>query len=300
MHLQDESFPTTVNFRAAAVGLLYKVPTTVKHTCALSLDFYVNLISKWIFLVDLESELFPINVNTRLCDKHCFTNSKVTQKLGWCLYNFITMSMTGCGVKVASQTVKSIKLGWCLASLLPRSGSTSCLTCKKRGTWLLTSQLNQSRSQPTETSYTMEKILTLTILALCLFATTWARAQPNNLSKGSFSTTNMTWIWPGSGENAEIKKTCQVQGPDFCGQKLWKDGSNIKCGSTKKEWLQAVQQIMGLFSAEEKRECNFNCYWIVSMNTCCEWRSQIFMFQISSWLLNCWIFFRFYLTFTVT
>ena len=46
MHLQDESFPTTVNFRAAAVGLLYKVPTTVKHTCAFSLDFYVNLISK--------------------------------------------------------------------------------------------------------------------------------------------------------------------------------------------------------------------------------------------------------------
>ena len=45
MHLQDESFPTTVNFRAA-VGLLYKVPTTVKHTCAFSLDFYVNLISK--------------------------------------------------------------------------------------------------------------------------------------------------------------------------------------------------------------------------------------------------------------
>ena len=98
-------------------------------------------------LVDLESELFPINVNTRLCDKHCFTNSKVTQKLGWCLYNFITTSMTGCGVKVASQTVKSIKLGWCLASLLPRSGSTSCLTCKKGRTWLPTSQLNPSTNQ---------------------------------------------------------------------------------------------------------------------------------------------------------
>ena len=46
MHLQDESFPTTVNFRATAGGLLYKVPITVKHTCAFSLDFYVNLISK--------------------------------------------------------------------------------------------------------------------------------------------------------------------------------------------------------------------------------------------------------------
>ena len=123
-----------------------------------------------------------------------------------------------------------------------------------------TKPINQSKSQPTETSYTMEKILTLTILALCLFATTWARAQPNNLSKGSFSTTNMTWIWPGSGENVEIKKTCQVQGPEFCGKKLWKDGSKIKCGSTKKEWLQAVQHIMGIFSTEEKRECNFNCY----------------------------------------
>ena len=92
-------------------------------------------------------EIFPINVDTRLCDKHCFTNSKVAQKLGWCLYNFITMSMTGCGVKVDSQPVKSIKLGWCLASLLPRRGSTSCLTCKKGGTWLPTSQLNPSTNQ---------------------------------------------------------------------------------------------------------------------------------------------------------
>ena len=147
MHLQDESVPTTVNFTAAVDGLLYKVPITVKHTCAFSLDFYVNLISKWSNKVDLESELFPINVNTRLCYKHCFTNSKVTQKLGWCLYNFITISMTGCGVKVASETVKSIKLGWYLATLLPRSGSTSCLTCEKRGTWLPTSQLNPSTNQ---------------------------------------------------------------------------------------------------------------------------------------------------------
>ena len=46
MHLQDEGFSTTVNFRATAGGLLYKVPSTVKHTCAFSLDFYVNLISK--------------------------------------------------------------------------------------------------------------------------------------------------------------------------------------------------------------------------------------------------------------
>ena len=115
------------------------------HLC-----FLLGLLCKFDFqmnLVDLESELFPINVNTRLCDKHCFTNSKVTQKLGWCLYNFITMSMTGCGVKVASQTVKSIKLGCYLATLLPRSGSTSCLTCEKRGTWLPTSQLNPSTNQ---------------------------------------------------------------------------------------------------------------------------------------------------------
>ena len=128
-------------FQSCCGGLLYKVPITVKHTCAFSLDFYVYLISKWIYKVDLESELFPINVNTRLCDKHCSISSKVTQKLGWCLYNFITISMTGSGVKVASQTVKSIKLGWYLATLLPRSGSTSCLTCEKRGTWLPTSQL---------------------------------------------------------------------------------------------------------------------------------------------------------------
>ena len=46
MHLQDECFPTTVNFTATAGGLLYKVPSTVKHTCAFSFDFYVNLISK--------------------------------------------------------------------------------------------------------------------------------------------------------------------------------------------------------------------------------------------------------------
>ena len=120
-----------------------------------------------------------------------------------------------------------------------------------------TKPINQSKSQPT--SYTMDKILTLTMLALCLFATGWPRAQSYNLAKGSFSTRNMTWVWLGSGENEEIKKTCQVQGPDFCGKKLWKDGSKIKCGFTKKEWLQAVQHIMGLFSAEEKRECNFTC-----------------------------------------
>ena len=276
MHLQDEGFPTTVNFRAAAVGLLYKVPTTVKHTCAFSLDFYVNLISKWIYLVDLESEIFPINVNTRLCDKHCFTNSKVAQKLGWCLYNFMTTSMTGCGVKVASQTVKSIKLGWCLASLLPQSECTSCLTCEKRGTWLPTSQLNPSTNQ---------KVNQLRLHIRWIRSWRWpywlSVSLPlpgQELSQTIYPTTNMTWIWPGSGENVEIKKTCQVQGPDFCGKKLWTDGSKIKCGSTKKEWLQAVQQIMGLFSAEEKRECNFNCYWIVSMNTCCELRSKILMF----------------------
>ena len=150
-----------------------------------------------------------------------------------------------------------------------------------------TKPINQSKSQPTETSYTMEKILTLTILALCLFATTWARAQPYILAKGSFTTRKMTWSWPGSvgsGENMEIKKTRQVQGPDFWGKKMWKDGSKIRCGSTKKEWLQTVQQIMGLFSVEEKREYNFTCYWIVSINTCSELRSQILTFVLNQFL----------------
>ena len=61
--------------------------TKFKHSEA-HLRVLLRLLCKFDFqmnLVDLESELFPINVNTRLCDKHCFTNSKVTQKLGWCL-----------------------------------------------------------------------------------------------------------------------------------------------------------------------------------------------------------------------
>ena len=65
---------------------------------------------------------FHNNINDRLWCKSRFTDCK--------LYS-----------------VKSIKLGCYLATLLPRSGSTSCLTCEKRGTWLPTSQLNPSTNQ---------------------------------------------------------------------------------------------------------------------------------------------------------
>ena len=175
---------------------------------------------------------FHNNINDRLWCKSRFRDSKVNQ--AWMLSSYIVASKWKCE----------------LSHLQERRNLTTNQPTKP---------INQSKSQPAETSNTMEKILTLTILALCLFATSWARAQPYNPAKGSITTTNMTWIWPGSEENVEIKKTCQVQGPDFCGKKLWKDGPKIKCGSTKKEWLQAVQHIMGLFSAEEKRECNFTC-----------------------------------------
>ena len=175
---------------------------------------------------------FHNNINDRLWCKSRFRDSKVNQ--AWMMSSYIVAS----------------KWKYELSHLHEVRNLTTDQPTKP---------INRSNSQPTETSYTMEKILTLTILALCLFATSWARAQPYNLAKGSFTTKQMTWRFFGSGDKLEMEKTCQVQGPDFCGKKLWKDGPNIKCGSTKKEWLQAVQQIMGLFSPEEKRECNFTC-----------------------------------------
>ena len=110
---------------------------------------------------------FHNNINDRLWCKSRFRDSKVNE--AWMMSSYIVAS----------------KWKYELSHLQERRNLTTNQPTKP---------INQSKSQPAETSNTMEKILTLTILALCLFATSSALQSSQGQYYNNEYDLDLAWV----------------------------------------------------------------------------------------------------------